>query len=209
MSAILQKIARLRTGINTFVPMTEIIKPEKDGCAEVDHFEVSKFESQMSAMRRGDYVPAGKYARLRVRGYLMMTDTMMEQHTNFEFCRRAHGNVLISGLGLGMIIAAVLDKPTVRGITVVEKYPEVIRLVSKYFPSITCICADITEWTPPKGSKWNVIYHDIWPDVCTDNLQTMYALERRFRKYLDKADPDRWQGSWRKEHLQSLARRGH
>jgi hypothetical protein len=208
MSAILQKIKRLRKSPSPYVPMTAIIQPEKIGAVEVDHFKVSAQESQFSAIRDGGYILAGKYARLTVHGQLMMTDTQMEKRTNYDFVHRAHGDVLISGLGLGMIVAATIDKPDVKSITVVEKYAEVISIVSKYFPSITCIHADIHTWTPPKGSKWNVIYHDIWPEICTDSLPEIYALERRFRKYLDKADSNRWQGSWQKERLQRLERRG-
>ena len=38
-----------------------------------------------------------------------------------DFCCYAHGDMLIGGLGIGMIILAIQDNPEVKSITVIEK----------------------------------------------------------------------------------------
>ena len=56
----------------------------------------------MTALRPGEYVPPGRYARLFVNGTMFMSDTPMERNTNYAVVRNAHGNVLIAGLGIGL-----------------------------------------------------------------------------------------------------------
>lgn len=203
-----RNLVRLRQGRlarGLFVPMVKLLPEGQKGLASIKHFEVDEKFSILSSLRR-EPVDPGKYCKLEVGHELMMTDTQMEQRTNAEFVRRAHGNVLIAGLGIGMIVAATIDKPEVRSITVVEKYQDVIDLVSPHFPGIDCVCADIRSWRPATERRFNTIYFDIWPSICGDNLVEIYALERAFRKYLDRSDPDRWMASWQKAHLQQVER---
>ena len=40
-----------------------------------------------------------------------MSNTYMERWTNMNFCDYAHGDVLIGGLGIGLIILAIQDNP--------------------------------------------------------------------------------------------------
>mgnify|MGYP000786328328 FL=1 len=42
-----------------------------------------------------------------------MSDTPMEKETNRDFVHNAHGNVLIGGLGIGLIILAIQNKEDV------------------------------------------------------------------------------------------------
>jgi spermidine synthase len=103
----------------------------------------------------------------------------------------------------------VLDKPEVESVTVIEKYQDVIDLVAPHYahPKLTVICADIYEWTPPKGTVYDTIYFDIWPNICTDNLKDMEKLHRRFASKLNKANPHRWMDSWLKDALKAQLRR--
>jgi spermidine synthase len=192
-----------------FPRMVEMVQPGNVGKAEVDHYEVSKHESAMSAWRRGDYCPPGKYARLLVDNHLVMSDTSMERYSNVEFLRHAHGNVLVAGLGLGMILHPALAKPEVAHITVIEKYQDVIDLIAPTLPSgeLEIICADIFEWTPVKGRKWNVIYFDIWPDICTGNLEDMAKMHQRFKGRLDRTDSYCWMSSWMRDRLKAERRK--
>jgi spermidine synthase len=191
----------------TFPAMVEIVPPAKHGIAEVTHFEVSKTDSMFSSLRGGmDYVPAGKYARLRVNGRLMMSDTRMEHATNYEVVRQAQGHVLIAGLGLGMILHPILAKKEVTSVTVIEKYADVIALVGPTVKNdkLAIIEGDIYEWKPAKGTKYSVLYFDIWADQSTDDLEKMKTLHLRFRSYKAK---DGWMNSWRRDHLKAQKRR--
>lgn len=86
--------------------------------------------------------------RLSRRGSVVMSDTMMEKRTNREFCDEAHGDVLVGGLGIGMILMAIQDNPAVNSITVLEKHQEVIDMVAQQLPlnkKVKIICADVFE----------------------------------------------------------------
>lgn len=191
-----------------FKSIPDIVPEGSKGVAKVEHFVVDNFNSRMSAIRR-EYVPEGKYARLYVSGRLMMSDTSMEHRTNWQIGSRANGNVLIAGLGLGMVLTSILDKEEVKSVTVIEKYQDVIDLISPNYKSdkLSIICADIFEWKPVKGTKYDVIYFDIWPDICTDNLDEISRLHNKFKFSLNRSNPNSWMDSWCKEELKYYKRR--
>ena len=105
--------------------MTEILKDGKVGDFELTHFEIG--ENNLYAMFHG--IPTGKFIKLTHRGEVVMSDTAMEKRTNRDFVVKAHGNVLIGGLGIGLILLAIQDKEDIEQITVIEKNKEVIELV--------------------------------------------------------------------------------
>lgn len=175
----------------------------------------------------GRFTPEGSYAALLRGRTLVMSDTPDEIRDHLEFIRQAKGEVLIHGLGLGMCAAAALHKTDVRHVTVVEKASEVIELVGRplanalcadghpqrdnWYPAdmapiqrerFTVIHGDALTWQPPVGSQWDVVWHDIWDNLCTDNLNEMKRLHRRFggRTRL-------WQGSWGRALCEDQMRR--
>lgn len=121
------------------------------------------------------------------------------------------GNVLIAGLGLGMILHPILGKPEVARVTVLERSEHVIKLVGptvRSSPKLDIIQANVFDWVPPKGSpKWNVIYFDIWAHLDIENLAEMARLHRKFGRYRDKADPDNWMESWARTRLRYMKER--
>jgi hypothetical protein len=67
------------------------------------------------------------YVRLVKKGEgVMMSDTPMERNTNYHILDKANGDVLIFGLGIGLIILPLLRKENVKSITVVELYQDLI-----------------------------------------------------------------------------------
>lgn len=189
----------------TFPLMCELIPEGAVGVASVVHDRPDKLEIMRSAMH-GVYTEDRVHTRLLVGQTLMMTDADFEHRTNGCVVREAGGDVLIAGLGLGMILTRILAKDTVRTVTVIEKYQDVIYLVAPHHssPKLTVIQSDIFEWNPPKEAKFDTIYFDIWPDLCTDNLEQMTKLHRRFRKHLRDGG---WMDSWCREHLRYEKRR--
>lgn len=169
------------------------------GDFRIETFTVSKQESQFSGLRRGDYVAEGKYKRLMRGGTVVMSNTQMEISSNYDFVREAKGKVLINGLGLGMILAAILTKPEVTEVTVIEKFKEVVDLTGPKFANdsrVKIINADALEYKPAKGEKFDCVYHDIWDFICADNLEDMAKLHRRYGKKTN------WQDSWKKSECQ-------
>lgn len=188
----------------TFPKMQKKLQPGESGDAVVTHFSVSRDQSQWTAMRPGGYVPAGDYVQLNVGGVLMMTDTYHEQHTNYDVVHHSKGHVFIAGLGIGMICHAIAAKREVKKITILEKSQGVIDLVA---PTLTKKCeviqGDIFDHKPAKDTKYNTIYFDIWPNICTDNLAEMGKLHRRFRRHLA---PEGWLDSWCRNTLKAKQR---
>ena len=167
------------------------------GAWAVKKFAVSEKDSSWTAMRaavkgRG-YVPSGTYTQLvhRQRG-LIMSDTPDERRDHFEAVHRARGHVLINGLGLGMVLAAILKKPEVTKATIVEIDPDVVALVGPHYRDsrVELVTASAFDYQPPKGVRYGAVWHDIWDHICGDNLPEMTRLKRKYGRLTD------WQGCW-------------
>jgi hypothetical protein len=199
----------------TFQPMVDKLSPGKKGLAEVSIFEVSEEEASFSKLRsvvtqgRDAAVHPGRYAKLSINGELMMTDTQMERATNVKFVKEAKGNVLIAGLGLGMVLGPLLDKSEVGTILVVEKHQDVIDLIAPHFQKaideerLHILCDDIHNFKPDEDWLFNTVYFDIWPTICGDNLPEMQRLHNLFRYNLATGG---WMSSWCYDHLEHLYR---
>lgn len=175
--------------------MSKILEDRKEGDFELSHFEI---KNNMYAIFRG--IPCGKFVRLTHRGSIVMSDTEMEKRTNSAFVINAHGNVLIGGLGIGLILLAIQDKEEVDQITVVEKNMEVIELVGSQLPlnsKVHIVHDDIFEYKPL--FKYNTIYMDIWNYINSDVYQReMKPLISRYRRYLvpKSEDESRYIDCW-------------
>lgn len=173
------------------------------GSWEVDTFVVE--ENDLRRMRyalQGRSVPPGRYTRLTHNGCVIMSDTPAEIRDQVEVIRKAQGRVLLNGLGLGVVLKAILQKPEVISVDIVEKSSEVIQLVGQYYtnPRVTIFQDDALTIHWEKGAYWDVIWHDIWPDICADNLPEMKKLHYKYGKRCA------WQGSWCRRACQSLAK---
>ena len=175
----------------------EFLKDGEKGEWSISHFEIEK-GSFMAAFHG---IPAGKYVRLSNRHGAMMSDTPMERRTNSDFCYTAHGDVLIGGLGIGLILLAVQDKEDIRSITVVEKEQDVIDLVAPQLPlneKVKIVCDDIFTFKPGKGVRYDTIYMDIWQYVNSEVYREMVRVKRRYCHYLKPLaeSPDRYLACW-------------
>ncbi len=193
--------------------MARVLAPGKSGNVEVDHFEITRDTFQGFQVER---TKPGHYARLRVDGAVMMSDTDMELRTNIGAIQDAHGDVLIGGLGLGAIVLSIVRKPDVRSVTVVEKNSHVIALVEDQLrramtgtqsAGFLVWTADVYRWQPKPENvhRFDYIYFDIWQNLCTDNVDEMQRLHLRYRKYLRKGGRVT---SWEYDHLRYLKRVG-
>jgi spermidine synthase len=139
-----------------------------------------------------------------------MTDLYDEWWTQREAIDEAAnrgGQILITGLGLGLVAEAVLRQPLSRvtQITIVEASPDVIALVGPYLQTkypgrIKIVHADAFAWTPEHGEHYTVGWHDIWPDPHHPaNISEMQLLKDRYHQWCD------WQGCWPQAYLSALS----
>lgn len=167
----------------------------------VERFEITEAAAKLYNLRatlhgfgyRG--VRPGNYTKLTHNAQIIMSDTPAEIRDHLEVIRKAAGNVLLNGLGLGLVLRACLLKPEVDHITVIEIAPEVIALVEPHLrkqfdDKFTVHEADALFWQAPNNSRWDVVWHDIFDTICADNLPIMTRLKRRYGSRCS------WQGCW-------------
>lgn len=180
----------------------KVAVPEaKSGNWRVERFEVERDSGMI--FHYGARAPSpGIYTRLMRGGQLVMSDTPAEMSDHYEAVRESIGEVLINGLGLGMVANAIARKPDVEKVFIVEKSEDVIRLVANTLhKKCEVIHSCAFEYQPPKGKRYNVVWHDIWDDMCEDNLPDMHKLHRKYGRRCD------WQGSWGRSLIESEKRR--
>ena len=135
-----------------------------------------------------------------------MTDLYDEwwtQRMAIEQARERGGDVLITGLGLGLVVASMLELPgcRVKQVVIIERSADVIGLVApalenRYGEQFEVINADAFEWLPPPGQRFSVAWHDIWPNPHEPGvLAEAERLESRYQTCCD------WQGNWVRDYL--------
>jgi spermidine synthase len=177
------------------VEIPEAIK----GSWRIEKFKVDR--PDFHSMLRGRGIPVGEeFTRLMRGNTLVMSDTPAEMRDHYDAVRKATGSCLINGLGIGMVLKALLGKPEVTEITVVELSQDVIDLVAPHYTDkrVTFVCSDALEYRPPKGKRYQMVWHDIWDYICGDNLKQMKALHRKYGRRCD------WQGSWCRSECERL-----
>jgi hypothetical protein len=177
------------------------------GDIEVRKFEVP--EHSMENLRlsmQGRAALPGEYTSLHRKGRLWMSDTTAEVRDHMGVDRQIRdrgGRILVMGLGLGMIVNRALQRDNVEHVDVVEIDPDVAALVGPHYegPRCTIHVADAYEIKWPPNTRWTVAWHDIWANMCEDNLPEMARLARSYGRRVD------WQGFWAKERILSERRR--
>lgn len=212
------------TDRDPFPRMADLIPEGRVRGAVIEHRVITEDDSRLSLVRavvtgrRDEYTSPGTICVLTVDNVLMMSDSDMERRSNTPFIRAARGDVLIGGLGMGMVVSALMRKPGVRSITVIERSRAVFKLIVPALnaalptgpplgtaPRLIVSIGDVFTWSPArlrsirtKGAPapartFDTIYMDIWPHRCPDNLLEMEVLHARYRRWLN---PGGWWGCW-------------
>ena len=193
--------------------MADVIPPGASGAVTIDHFDITDKTFQGWG---GDWTNPGRYARLLVNGAVVMSDTDMEIRSNFGAVMDARGDVLVGGLGLGMVVLPMIRKPEVRSVTVVEINEDVMNLVGSAllrhlsdgedWIKLAFVLGDVEKWRPSTGGRiFDYIYFDIWSNICLDNLDEMKKLHLAFRRYLRTGGKVT---SWQHDRLKWLRSQG-
>lgn len=194
--------------------LPESTRPEGDGCW-IAHTEIGEEMVKWARMRGAitggrDDIEPGTYVVLNERKGLYVTtwmsDTWLERDSNREILRDARGDVLMVGLGIGMVAVAICQKPDVASVTVLEINPEIIRLVAPHIKhdKLRVVQAD-AGYPPLRGRRFDTIYLDVWADICTDNWGEIKALCQKYRPFTRQGGKVT---AWQKDHIQYLVRSG-
>lgn len=95
-----------------YTDMYRVLKEGQCGDFRIEKFEITP--NNLYAVIHG--ISVGKYVRLLHKNEVVMSDTNMEKRTNSKFVINAHGNVLIGGLGIGMILWQYKIKVMLKGL---------------------------------------------------------------------------------------------
>jgi spermidine synthase len=127
----------------------------------------------------------------------MMSSHEFETITNQKFLDNAKGDILIFGLGIGLIIFPLLADNDIKSITIVEiddglideVFPIIIKndLESK----VSVILSNAFDFETDK--MFDTIYFDIWSVIDQQSFLEMKILSEKFTKNLK---PGGWMDSW-------------
>lgn len=128
----------------------------------------------------------------------IMNNSDEEKGLNLEVVHKARGDVLIAGLGIGLIVLPIMNKEDVTSIDVVEKHQEVIDLIKPQLPlngKVNVIHQDIIKFIPT--GKYDIIYFDTIPEALhlekekegrtvSGKFMKDFDIARDFKQYLKK-----------------------
>jgi hypothetical protein len=154
-----------------------IIQPNKSTCFDVTNMRHAlMFGAPQFKVNYGREVQFHKLIKLEGKGLprekgknVLTSDAPIEIYTQWLAFSKAKGNILVGGLGLGMAPTMMLGMPGVKSVTVIEKEPEIIKMVQPQLDQrIKVVQADLYEYLKILGEhkwaypKFDFAYHDIW-----------------------------------------------
>lgn len=135
-------------------------------------------------------------ATLHQGGEAVMHDTPIELRTHLDFALRAHGSVLITGLGLGCVTRGVLANPRVTRVVVIERDKSVLKLVEPYMPRdprLHIVNFEAVAWCEKTKELFDCAWHDLWtnedhgePHLAVVHQKLIIAMRKRVK----------FQGAW-------------
>lgn len=125
-------------------------------------------------------------------GRIIMEDSRRELARHLPIWLRAHGRVLITGLGLGCVVRGLLCCPNVEKIDVLEIDRWIIDRIGCEFlhePRVAILHEDALDYKPRWGERWDFAWHDIWHEETPEAL----LHTRLFMRFADYCGS---QGAW-------------
>ena len=161
--------------------------------------ELSLWEGNIGEIYKNEIQIGKEYLFLYHKG---LEKTMMSNHesetiTNQKFIDSAKGDVLIFGLGLGLIVFPLLKEIGIRRILIVELDEGLIDMISPIIRfqdssrKVEIVKGDCFSWETPE--KFDTIYFDIWEIIDEKAYSEMEILEKRYQKNLKEGG---WIDSW-------------
>lgn len=121
---------------------------------------------------------------LEIDGETWMVDDPPHWWAMQEHARHYKGRILIAGLGLGLILHCLSEQKGIRRITVVERNPDVIEMISPHVPQkhLEIVNKDWYDYKPrfkPDGVFFDLFVGD-GPSLYFLAIREMISIYRRF-----------------------------
>ncbi len=187
-------------------------------------FEVTNTDARWFNLRHCSnpisFISPGKYVKLIIAGELVMSDTPYEMNTNQKFVDKAHGNVLIGGLGIGLLTKNLIPKienGEIKHISIWEKNINLINLwkmAEQYLPvhdKISVFNYDVFDYQKARSQLKGVfdsVYIDIWAGLDENAYTQMKHFRRAFRPFLNPNNPNTFIECWGREECMKKVRKG-
>ena len=147
----------------------------------------------------GFFAEPFSYPAVLENGREWMTLLPNETATTLPAVKRARGNVLTYGLGLGYFAYRASEKDSVSSVTVVERSPDVIALFDEHilpqFPhgeKIKIVCSDAFDFAEREAprKKFDFVFADFWHDA-GDGRDLMLKM-KEYEKYSPSSEYAYW-----------------
>lgn len=123
---------------------------------------------------------------------IVMCSTEFELLTNKEFVENANGDILIIGLGLGMVVYPLLNDPTVTSIKIIENDPTLIQYIGNKISSydasnkVTIVSGDAYTYhnVMDVNEKYDTIFLDFWNQLNKGNIEEVTTVKENYRSFL-------------------------
>ncbi len=121
---------------------------------------------------------------LWVEGECWMWDLRTERRAQADLARRAHGDVLVAGYGLGLVQRCLLVNKDVTSILTVEIHPEVLIECERVFGELYGETTVGNFFDRVEGSRFDCVIGDIWLDIAPEYLQEYLRFWRKASRLL-------------------------
>jgi spermidine synthase len=138
----------------------------------------------------------------KLTGKVMMSNHETETYTNIKFLDNVKGDVIVFGLGIGLIILPLLNDDRIKSIDIIEIDIGLIEMISKKLAKydinkkINIINADANEYHLVNKKLYDTIYFDIWYSVEIQTFAQIDTLHSNWNRFLKKGG---WIDSWLSE----------
>lgn len=153
--------------------MHTLLKEGKIGSFEVKKKVIPKgttltfYNSKEGKIFKGTYDFDYPLVALLEDSCVWMSDSQLEVESITGAVAAARGDILVGGLGIGLLPTFVKNKKGVRRIDIVELHQEVIDLVFPYIksPKMRIIKDDIFHYLDVTLNRYDFIHIDIWSSI--------------------------------------------
>ena len=166
--------------------MSKILKEGKIGSFEIKRKTIqartvlNMYDSKKGRILKGEYNFDYPIVTLLEDGHTWMSDSQIEIESVMGAVCAAKGNILIGGLGIGLLPTFIKNKRGIKRIDIVEKHQEVIDLVFDQIksPKMRIIKDDIFHYLNTTLNKYDFIHIDIWASITAPMREIDIAREK-------------------------------